>query len=185
MTHRYTQRVTLVGVAGATTNQTFSCNGLYDPDTTGTGKQPYYFDQLTNIYRHYTVLASKLTVRVCGRAANSVPSLFTIYINDDATVLHTNADNAAENPTAVFKMIGPGSNDEVVLRKAWKASENFGPGVISDPNLQGTDTANPAEQQHFSMVYNALDGSSSVTVDMICTIEYQTIWQELREVQTS
>ena len=36
-------------------------NSLFDPDQTGTGHQPYYFDQFAALYNRYTVLGSKLT----------------------------------------------------------------------------------------------------------------------------
>ena len=36
-------------------------NSLFDPDFTGTGHQPYYFDQFATIYQRYTVIGSKLT----------------------------------------------------------------------------------------------------------------------------
>lgn len=186
MTHRYTDRIVLTATAGATTSYTYSCNGLYDPYTTGAGRQPYYFDQLSAIYRHYTVMKSTCTIRVAPVSSTAVPACFTLYLNDDSTVTHTNADTAAENPTAVYKILGIGAGGgETVFRKTWNAKEHFGPGVISDPNLQGNDSSNPTEQQHFTFICNALDGTSTVVYHGIITIDYDAVWQELREVATS
>lgn len=186
MTHRYTDRVVITANAGASTSYVYSCNGMYDPYTSGTGVQPYYFDQLSAIYRHYTVLKSKCTIRLVPISATSSPACFTLYLNDDSTVTYTNADRAAENPTAVYKILPIGGGGvETVLRKSWDAKEHFGPGVISDPNLQGTDSANPTEQQHYTFMTNALDGTSSVVYHGIITIDYDAVWQELREVSGS
>lgn len=41
------------GIVGST--NTFRLNGLYDPNTTGVGHQPYGFDQITPFYSAYTV----------------------------------------------------------------------------------------------------------------------------------
>lgn len=35
---------------------------MYDPDLTGFGHQPYFFDQLTDIYSHYVVIGSKIKI---------------------------------------------------------------------------------------------------------------------------
>lgn len=49
--------------------QTLSMNSLFDPDVTGTGHQPLAFDQWSALYRKYTVLASRVDIRVnCNSA---------------------------------------------------------------------------------------------------------------------
>lgn len=60
---RYQDGVVLASTAliGFTT-YAFRTNSLFDPDWTGTGHQPYRFDQLAAIYRKYTVVGSKITV---------------------------------------------------------------------------------------------------------------------------
>lgn len=40
----------------------FKLNSLFDPDTTGTGHQPYWFDQLNNIYKAYRVMGVRARV---------------------------------------------------------------------------------------------------------------------------
>lgn len=44
-----------VGSIPTATKHRFRLNSLYDPDQTGTGEQPYYYDQLTAIYTKYIV----------------------------------------------------------------------------------------------------------------------------------
>jgi len=52
--------------APATTNLSasyrFALNGIYDPNVTGTGHQPMFFDQLTGLYSLYRVLRARVQV---------------------------------------------------------------------------------------------------------------------------
>lgn len=185
MKHRYVQEGAFSSLNGAIHVNTYSCNGMYDPDVTGTGHQPQYFDQLTAIYQHYTVVASKITVQCSPRTTNSLPVMAVVYINDDTSVPYTSTQNAAEVSSSVYSLIFPNSNS-VRLTKKWRASQNFGPGVVSDPNLQGTATGNPTEQQYYTLIVSAPTGTASTErLDVIVTIEYEAIWQELREIATS
>lgn len=62
-----------VNFSGSTTVfHTFRANGLFDPDRTGAGLQPLYFDQLMAVYTHYRVNASKITVIPFNQNASSV-----------------------------------------------------------------------------------------------------------------
>ncbi len=53
---------------GAPATYVFSCNGLYDPNITGTGHQPHGFDQLMQNYKNYQVLSSSIEVVLFPKA---------------------------------------------------------------------------------------------------------------------
>jgi hypothetical protein len=38
----------------------FAGNGCFDPDITGTGHQPYYWDTYTGVYNYYSVMGSRV-----------------------------------------------------------------------------------------------------------------------------
>jgi len=54
--------LTVASTSGSSNSYFFSANGLFDPNTTGTGHQPMGFDQMMLMYEQYTVFASKITV---------------------------------------------------------------------------------------------------------------------------
>lgn len=183
--HRYVDTFTMTSTAGALSNQTYSCNGMFDPDFTASGHQPLYFDQLTAIYNHYTVLSSKITVR-CTQQGGTSPSIHAVvYINDDTTTVGSTLYSRMEQNSAVYGTILPDGNSTLTLSKKWKASENFGPSVIGDPNLQGTAAANPTEQQFWTLTIGSADGSSTGGFYATVTIEYEAVWQELKDIATS
>ena len=63
-TIRYVDVYTLTSASNGIAKQYMRMNSLFDPDQTGTGHQPYYFDQFAALYNRYTVLGSKANCRV-------------------------------------------------------------------------------------------------------------------------
>jgi len=41
----------------------YACNDIFDPNVTGTGHQPYFHDQLAQLYTRYDVIRSKIFVQ--------------------------------------------------------------------------------------------------------------------------
>lgn len=183
MRHRYVENSSLSS-AGGQANAIFSCNGMFDPNVGGAGSQPLYFDQLAGIYNHYTVLASKCTVRLTGNASMAIPILCNVFINDDST-LTPSFRSLQEQNSAVYGTLVPSGNQNLTLTKRWSASENFGPGPIADPNLQGTSAANPTEQQMYHLSVQVADLATTYTLYYTITIEYDCVWQELKDISTS
>lgn len=185
MKHRYVQNGAFSSLNGAVHFNTYSCNGMYDPDITGTGHQPMFFDQLTAIYNHYTVLSSKITIQASPRTSNTLPVAVGVYLNDDSSVPYSELNSLCENSSTVWTFVAPGQ-PATRITKSFRASEHFGPGVISDPNLQGTASANPTEQMCYTVFVVAPTGTASTErLDCIVTIEYTAVWQELKEIAAS
>lgn len=186
MKHRYCETFNFAGTAGAINNQTFSCNGMYDPNTTGAGHQPMYFDQLSAIYNHYTVLASKITISAVIADTVINPVHLVCYVNDDSTLTPASIQARMEQSTARFTTVLPSGNGRAVLTNRWSATQNFGPGAISDPNLQGDATTNPTEQQFYTISGQVADLVSSWGISGVyVVIEYDAIWQELKDIASS
>lgn len=67
---KYSDRVTINPAAGGVVG-TYSirCNDCRDPDATGVGHQPMGFDQMMELYHHFTVLSSKITMKVLNQGS--------------------------------------------------------------------------------------------------------------------
>lgn len=64
-----------VGTAGNSalaTMHAFSLNNVYDPDVTGTGEQPYFYDTLTAIYRKYIVRSAYVDLTFTDPSADGL-----------------------------------------------------------------------------------------------------------------
>jgi len=185
MKHRYCEVVQLGAVGGAVSNYSFSANGMFDPNSTGTGHQSLYFDQLAAIYNHYVVLNSKITVKATVVGTVTQPVALAVYVNDDTTVTPASPQICAEQSSARYGTVLPDGNGTLTLVNRYSAKQNFGPGAISDPNLQGTAAVNPNEVMAFSISAQAIDLVSTYGTYCFVTIEYDVVWQELKDIGAS
>lgn len=179
--HKYVSAVpekTVVSTAGSNVGYIVSCNGMFDPDISGTGHQPMYFDNCSAIYDHYTVVKSKIKWTLIP-SVNSYTSgaQFATYIDDDASgVASINA--AAETQGGNYRVVAA-LTTPVVFYQEWSARNTFGGDPLSNDDLQGTASANPVEQSSFCIFGNA---SQLTTQTWIISFEviYYAIWDELK-----
>lgn len=83
----------------------YSMNSIFDPNRTGTGHQPYGFDQLATFYNRYYVTGSKMTVTFSCQTKDTDstvtgPILVGVTGRAESTFATQNADNWAEYPNA-------------------------------------------------------------------------------------
>jgi len=161
----------------------YSANGLYDPDITGTGHQPAYFDQFMAIYDHYTVFRSRIRIEVSQPVAGSDSGMVVLYINDGGT-LATTAEQAAEQVNSLHKMVLVGSTRPTILNMMWDAKKFFGGDVFDNDTLQGSASANPTEQSNFVLAFQA-NAAANVFGAYFVTLEYEAVFDELKSIAQS
>lgn len=185
MTHTYRGSMTLACV-GATSNYYFSCNGMYDPDITGTGGQPLYFDTMTAIYDHYCVIGSKIKITCVPVGTTAVETIRIILnVDDDASGATTSMDAIQQQKGAVNGITGGLNPNKCILLNKWSAKQYFGGSVLANTELQGTSAANPTEQSYFRISYRAADGVSTPSFYLFYEINYVAVWKELKDVIAS
>lgn len=161
-----------------------SCNGLYDPNVSGTGHQPLYFDQLTSIYNHYCVLKSKCSFQLVADIA--FPVLMTVFQDDDATINVSAGHTARERPGAKTITCNPQQVGIFpTVTSYWNVYSVFPGNPLSRLELQGKADANPTEQTSFIFYLDAGAAGASQTVYFRFSAEYETVWDELTSVSGS
>ncbi|UAU47000.1 Cap [Chicken proventriculitis-associated circular virus 4] len=185
-TLKYAENINILNAAAGGSLQTFSCNSLYDPNITGTGHQPMYFDQLIALYDHYCVVASKFTVVMTGGDGNVTPLQYCLCIDDDAT-LNAGPIIQAEYPDSNFGILPTGVSAAPTVRTLyWSARKFFGKDPIGDPELQGTASTSPTEQSTFNISVQPMDGiASTIDFNAAVIIEYTCVFKELKNIQQS
>lgn len=179
-TMRYSTSVG-VTITNGLGSHVFSCNGLYDPDITGTGHQPMYFDQLMALYDHYNVYGSKIEI-----VPQNVPSqgvTIAVVCDDDGST-HSATNFVSEYGHAVTRAFTNGGGMIPPIVKKWSQKLEFGEGASLSSDLVGSSSANPTEQTYFCISCND-PTLTSFTLYLRVDIEYYTEWTELRTVSTS
>jgi len=139
----------------------FRANGMYDPDVTYVGHQPYGFDQLMAKYNHYVVLKSK--IKICIVATTEIDSVYGIALTDTTgQVAATYAggggyDAVMELPfrsrTLLHSKTGATEKDrEATLY--FDAAKFFGKSqqaILGERDYRGTVSSDPAELAIFTV----------------------------------
>lgn len=182
--HRYVEVVNLLSGPGLVKTYQFSCNGMYDPNIPGAGQQPMYFDQLSAIYNHYTVVSSKITVHFAPRDTNQCT--VGVYIEDDTTITPGSANTMCEQSSARYQIVlGSVADVPHTIRNKWNAVQAFGPGTLANDDLQGSSGANPVEQQYYTLFVQDLQSTATVSFAAHVTLEYEAVWDELKNIGSS
>ncbi len=191
----YVDRISIdAGASGAVGLYQFSCNGMYDPDTTGTGHQPLGFDQwlgtssTTGFYNHYTVVSSEIKVTCFSQAADVTGQAIALLGISDDTTAGIDFNTALENPTYSRALIGSmgSGHDVVTFRKHWDACKVLGltrEALYAKDTVIGTYSANPTEQSYFNLYVssNSATGNPS-NVWFLVEIKYKAHLSERREL---
>jgi len=178
----YMDTVPITISSGAYTQYIWSCNGIYDPQTTGAGHQPRGFDQMTALYNHYTVLRSRMVVTFCSNSALAKYRA-CLFTDDDASSNVTTVDFGAERKGAKYTQWDI-INSPKPIRHSYDARSVFGGDPVSDPNLQGSISVNPPEGFFYVLGVEDLDLNTS-TIHAVVRIEYDVLWDELKSFSPS
>lgn len=187
ITHKYVEKFSLNPNA-TMPNYSFSCNSLYDPNRTGTGHQPLYFDQMSVIYDHYCVIGARIKISAINRS-NTGNFRIAVYINDDSTVVPADMNTVCEQSNVKWRTIAgtytSGSQNKAFLTMKWSARKIFGRGVLANDELQGTGGASPVEESFFTIVADQFANITPELIDLMAEIDYIAVWKELKDIAGS
>lgn len=167
-TLRYVDVYTLTSTAQAVAKQVFRMNSCFDPDYTGTGHQPYYFDQLAAVYGGYCVIGSKLKATfspITDAIATAQPSgpMMIGIIGEPGGTTSSTLYTLLETSGAVSTLLGGpnGGNNVKTLYNTYSPGKNLALGD-EDDTIQAAVTANPS-QVWYSTVFMQETGLGSPT----------------------
>jgi len=138
---RYSTTIYLTPGLGSTDSYLFRCNSIHDPDATGIGHQPYGHDTYQNIYNHYNVRSSTITMT----ATSPRSAVFGITLTDDGTV-QGNYDTVGEVKNTVIGTCQDNA-ESVTIAQKFNVNKSFD--VPFQKATSASFGATPAEQMFF------------------------------------
>jgi len=155
--------ISIIANSAAAGRQQFSMNSLFDPDFTGTGAQPEYFDQLGALYNRYRVYGAAIKVVLLpfttAGAQSNVP-VNVVLVPSAQSLASLNVDDAAGLPRAQNRICtGNMDQSNVTMLASHSVSEILGvKDVEGADRLQALISASPSEQCLFSLIARTADG---------------------------
>lgn len=183
MKMRYT---TSIPIGGQTQQTWLMCgNSVYDPDNTGTGGQPQYYDQISTLYGKYTVFGSAISILpYAGSATASTGQYFVSCqaVSDRGDVSPSGIHDAIDNPNSKWRMVNTIYNQAKMIKMFKKTKHVFGLKDAQDsPGYSGFG-ANPANLWFWQIYAQAADELTNFSGKLLVTIDYYVKWSDRIDV---
>lgn len=175
-----------VGAVGAANHYVFSANGMFDPNITGAGHQPLGFDQLTNIFRRYTVINSQIRVVAVTPSGTANSCQFGVTLTRSNALL--SRLQYIESHSS-WDIIGGDTNGNMqprtVMLSATPATFFGTSKPLSENDIAGSSSANPTQQLYFHVWCSDAANGSSGTVLFNVEIAYVAIFHDPEQMPSS
>nr|QTE03563.1 MAG: putative capsid protein [Syrmaticus reevesii CRESS-DNA-virus sp.] len=178
---RYFDTYILTSVSGGLSTQVMRMNGPRDPDQSGVGHQPMYWDRYAAIYQSYRVLGSRITAEISGATLQSTQGPWTFGINGStaSTSMGTSVRNRAEQNDSISTVY---NGQQGVQRLSFAYSPEIKLGRPAGDDTVGAFVGADPVTQYYAHVWvadmNGATSISSVRIGMEYTIEFHGLVQE-------
>lgn len=182
---RYSDSFTLTSTAGVVASYVLSCNGLYDPNITGTGHQPAGFDQMMLSYEHYTVVRSRCECTFLNTSATTAPTcaLSVRAASSPVSVIQQNIEDGLIKTSRLY-----GANVKGAMQTLASSVNiaQFGGlvQVLDNTDYRGNIAANPAEQSYYHVQTWSTSGDTTVVIIEV-VLEFEAWFTEPRTLSQS
>ncbi len=174
------------GAAGIAANVFIKANGLFDVEVAAGGHQPLGFDQYMDMYDHFKVLSSKISVQFLQVGNDTASQAIVAITLDDDTTANTSIDNMIEQGLSTWKVIqgSQAASKPTTLTKTFSSSKFFS-NRKSAADLLGTVAADPVEGAFFNISAAGLDSTDPNLTKMLIVIDYIVSFSERRTLGSS
>lgn len=168
--------------------QVFRINSLFDPNLTGTGHQPLWFDQLSIPYGKYLVVAARVEAEIINlNTANGIAKCVSLYDDVDNSANIVQELSESRYAREVISGMQTGSNAvEKLIMPVIPIAKLFGQKEIeSDPDVYSLVTTNPQDVAYYIFKAKASDGINAMAITVNFTIYFDCIFKELQSPTSS
>jgi len=178
----YAENITITSTVGVPYNYLYSSNSLYDPNVTGTGSQPRFFDTLMGAnstsapYQNYRVFASKITIE-CVDLTDSINArgyiglgFFPSTVTGPSTLAELRARSDFKSK---YMGIYTGGRELCRLSRFGNNKTIFGiKDMKDDEETQALYNASPAKAGRWCITYIPFNETSTVIIHCMVKITY-------------
>ncbi len=173
---RYNMLTTATTAVGSLFSYQFRGNSVFDPDLTGAGAQPNYFDNWSNMYNSYVVLSSKIKIDILNRTATN-PVLVGVFPAYNTSLPASINDLVGMRYARSVSTMGTGNAVKASLTSTMSTCQMFGipeAAVLMDDLYSANSTGNPATAQtwYWTLCAQVESGTTTLDLQFRVTLEY-------------
>lgn len=179
---RYFQNDLLTSNSGSIVSTIFRMNSLFDPDVTGTGHQPLYFDRYAALYNNYRVLGSRITTTFSPTHENlgavNGPYVIGMRKAKSVNLLASSLVGIQEQNDTVVELINHNDMPQS-LSMTYSPAIDMGR-LPEDETIGAAVTANPQENYHVSPFFTDRTNAVGSTCYLQTVIEFTVEFYNLQ-----
>jgi len=175
--HRWSAQEGFTVPAITTVDKLFRANSIFEPDPLIATHPAMGFDQWRAIYDEYTVIGSKITVKIFAIDVEEICT-WALTTLSESTAVTNMSENIEQNGTRTT-MVGmeQGGKPFSVLTSRYSAKKWTKSKVMSNEELDCVGNNLPAEQFYYHLIaQNGHTEGANFQIQML--IEYTVIWRE-------
>lgn len=177
---KYAQSINFTGAANPSA-QIFAANSAFDPDFSGVGHQPSFYDKYTAYYGRYFVRRFKFEFELMNNSS-SVPVLFAC-IYSDVNIGANTVEELIESKYSKWGMLSVNSGGQASkhVDLPWETSMKImgQPYTEADDNMYAAVGASPADLCYAIIRCQSVDGTTSMTATARCTLYQELVFKDL------
>jgi len=180
---RYSEEITY-SPGGPDSEAVWQLSSTYDPNTSGTGHQPYGRDQLVTFYNRYRVSRSRFQFQFMNTSSSPctiviVPSIYSTNI--------ANADLCKEMPGAIFGMVSgsTGGNPSLTLAASYDHARISGRTKAQFETEETYSSIVSTSPSNKVFVHVYVHSSANITGLATVALVQETDWFELNDLAQS
>jgi len=167
----------------------YRLNSLSDPDQTGTGHEPMYYDSLKTIYNEYLVTGCKVSISITQDNTTDSPATVFWGVKDTVSLSPIpSISNCMEQGDRTIMQLGfaaAGSATKTLTQYTNIARVHGIAGKLTPKNIPFTATisSNPAEQVFGILQIFSSDNLTRVNCILTVTLDYTACFFNRRQVE--
>lgn len=183
---RYDNVGSFTSTTGAIAKQVYRMNSLFDPDKTGGGHQPLYYDQLNTVYDQYAVIKSRIRHTLVAKENNTVPWIVGTCGDDDGTT-STTFQTLMEKSHGHTRVLGlpTSGNDIQSLSDKFNCRKMLTIDPFTSETYKTAVGSDPTEEWDNLVWALPLDGATTETLYVKTEIIFTVLFTELKDVAQS
>lgn len=169
----YVERFDFSQLLNYTSQITMKGNSLFDPNQSGTGHQPLYFDQYAALYSRYRVFGSAITVDVINNSGSAA----IYYVVNATTDVNSFADipTLLEQPHSMSPKIVPIAarvSSRTKMYASTRQVQGLAKTQIYDDVQSAPVTTDPNNVWYWNILFNTVDNLNGISGICIVKLVY-------------